>query len=266
MTERYLTTMRGNVCYWMERNHNPGARWLIFLHGLTADHTLFDRQIDFFKERYSVLVWDAPAHGQSRPYEEFTYPNAAEDLKQIMDQEAIAQAVFVGQSMGGYVIQAFLLKYADKAEAFIGIDTCPFGLNYYSKSDCWWLRQMEWMCSCYPHKLLVRAVASGCTTTPYSYDNMLKALAPYSKKELCHLLGIGYAGFLEINQDLEISCPVLIIVGEKDRTGKVRQYCTRWHENTGYPIRWITGAAHNSNADNPQAVNAAIQEFITAVN
>ena len=41
-------------------------------------------------------------------------------------------------------------------------------------------------------------------------QNYYHSLSPYSKKELCHLLGIGYAGFLEENCDLNISCPVLM--------------------------------------------------------
>ncbi|MEZ4510054.1 MAG: hypothetical protein R2881_10730 [Eubacteriales bacterium] len=40
-----------------------------------------------------------------------------------------------GQSMGGYLVQSFLLRYPEMALAFVAIDTCPYGLRYYSKSD-----------------------------------------------------------------------------------------------------------------------------------
>ena len=42
--------------------------------------------------------------------------------------------------------------------------------------------------------------------------------------------------------------------------GFVRKYNELWSGRTGLPIRWIEGAAHNSNADNPFAVNAIIEE------
>ena len=51
-------------------------------------------------------------------------------------------------------------------------------------------------------------------------------------------------------------------VGELDRTGFVRKYNELWSERTGLPVRWVEGAAHNSNADNPAAVNAIIEEAL----
>ena len=164
--------------------------------------------------------------------------------------------------MGGFVIQTFLKQYPDSAIGFIGIDTTPFGLSYYSASDKWWLRQVEWMAHCYPHKLLVKGIAKSCTYTKYAYENMIHALKPYTKKELCHLMGIGFAGFLDENCDLNIKCPVLLLLGEYDKTGKVKQYCHNWHKKTGYPLHIIKNAAHNSNLDNYEQVNLEIETFI----
>ncbi len=75
-------------------------------------------------------------------------------------------------------------------------------------------------------------------------------------------MGIGFAGFLADNCDLEINCPVLLIVGRKDRTGKVQSYNRHWSEDIGVPITWIENAAHNSNDDDPEAVNTAIEAFL----
>lgn len=235
---------------------------MVFLHGLSADHTLFDKQVAHFAARCTLILWDAPAHALSRPYEDFSYANLAKDLKEILDAEGISKAVFVGQSMGGYVTQAFIKRYPEYVSAFIGIDTCPFGEKYYSRSDMWWLRQIEWMYRLFPHKLLTESVAKTCTRTEYAQDNMRKALAFYSKDELCRLTGRGYTAFLEENSAMKIACPVLIIVGRQDRTGKVLQYCREWQRSEGYELVYIENAAHNSNADNPDAVNAAIDVFL----
>ena len=164
--------------------------------------------------------------------------------------------------MGGYYVQAFLLMYPQMVKAFIGIDTCPFGLKYYSKSDLWWLRQIGWMSLCYPHKVLVNSIAKSVSTTQYARQNMLEALTSYSKKELCALMGMGYASFVKENCDMTIDCPVLILVGEHDRTGKVKQYCQQWHESENYPLHIIKNAAHNSNADNYMEVNDEIDRFV----
>ena len=91
---------------------------------------------------------------------------------------------------------------------------------------------------------------------------MIAMHSVYSKKELCHLLGIGFAGFLEDNCDIEIKCPVLLIVGREDNTGKVQSYNRQWSEDLGVPITWIEKAAHNSNDDDPGTVNTAIETFL----
>lgn len=264
MTPKQLETGSGSIAYWVN-DYSDDQHALVFLHGLTADHTLFEKQISHFKGRFRVLCWDAPAHGKSRPYESFSYYRAAEHLKEILEKEQIKKAVFIGQSMGGFVIQAFLKRHGEFAAGFIGIDTVPFGISYYSRSDKWWLRQIGWMSRCYPHKALVKAIAKACTHTQYAYENMLASLSQYTKRELCHLMGVGYARFLEENCDLDIKCPVLILVGERDEMGKVKQYCSAWQENIGYPLHMIKGAAHNSNVDNYEQVNMEIEEFIEAL-
>lgn len=264
MQEKHLNTKNGKVCYWVSRVNNNQIN-LVFLHGLTADHTLFEKQISHYLYHVNLLCWDAPAHGQSRPYGEFSYANAVADLKAILKMEGISQAIFIGQSMGGYVIQSLIKHDPHIVKGFVGIDTCPFGEQYYSEIDKWWLRQMEWMCRCFPRNLLVNAIAKNCSYTKATYDNMRSALASYTKEELCYILGAGYSDFLRENCDLSIQCPVLIIVGEHDQTGKVKQYCLAWHQVTNNPLAIIPNAAHNSNFDNPIAVNGEIDAFINNV-
>lgn len=260
MEKKQLETGNGPVAYWISKCQSEIT--LVFLHGLTADHTLFEKQISYFGEHYNLLCWDSPSHGKSRPYSGFSYSNAAKNLKEIIEREQIKNAVFIGQSMGGYITQTYMKQYPDEVKGFIGIDTCPFGLDYYSKSDMWWLRQIEWMSMCFPHKILVKSIAKSCTYTKVAYQNMLTALQPYSKKELCYLMGIGYAGFLEENCNLEITCPTLLLVGQYDKTGKVKQYCDAWHEKTNFPLHVIPQAAHNSNFDNSEVVNQEIDSFL----
>jgi pimeloyl-ACP methyl ester carboxylesterase len=75
-------------------------------------------------------------------------------------------------------------------------------------------------------------------------------------------MGTGYRCFVQENQDLHITCPVLILVGESDKTGKVIAYCKAWHIVTGYPLQIIQNAAHNANYDNPDTVNTLIDAFV----
>lgn len=265
MKEFIYKSNRGKVHYFMSNSFDIEKPTLVFLHGLTADHRLFEKQVAYFKSRCNLIVWDAPAHGKSRPYVDFTYFNAAEDLKGILNENAISSAVLIGQSMGGYVSQSFILRYPQMVSAFIAIDSCPYGESYYSKSDKWWLRQVEWMSHLIPLKAMKKAVAKQCTRNDYAYKNMLTMLEPYEKNELCHLMGVGYAGFLGDNCDMDIPCPTLLLAGQFDKTGKVLSYNRAWTEKTGFPLRLIANAAHNSNADNPDAVNKEIELFLAQI-
>lgn len=256
---------QGPVHYWVhpaDDAADANSPWLVFLHGLSADHTLFDQQVAYFKGRYPLLVWDAPAHAASRPCSDFNYRAGAQALVGIMDELGIESAVFVGQSMGGYHTQALIAEHPERARAFVGIDTCPFGERYYSRSDLWWVQHMEGLCKLYPGKTLVRAIARSVGATEATRRNMRVALGHYTKAELCHLLGMGYGAFVRENRDIRIDCPTLILVGDSDKTGKVRTYCDAWAQATGFPEAVVPHAAHNSNFDNPAFVNDQIERFV----
>ena len=66
------------------------------MHGLTANHTMFGKQVDYFKEKYNVIVWDAPAHGKSRPYSDFTYENAVTVMLKNLNELQIKKVVLIG--------------------------------------------------------------------------------------------------------------------------------------------------------------------------
>ena len=267
MRRETLETPDGAVVYWADGQETPGEPTLVLLHGLTADHRLFTAQAEHWLGRRRLLCWDAPGHGQSRPHADFTYARAAEALRRMLEREGVARPVFIGQSMGGYVAQALLREEPDGAAGFVGIDTCPFGEGYYSRSDLWWLRQMEWMCLCFPKGLLKRSVAQNSTRTDAARRSMMEMLAPYGRRELCRLLGQGYADLTPsgVAEPMELRCPAVLLVGERDRTGKVMAYNRAWQARTGLPLHVIPDAAHNSNADNPGAVNRIIDEFLRTV-
>ena len=58
MTEKNFETASGTIHYWMN-DFVPFRKTLVFLPGLTADHHLFDRQIEAFEKEYRLLTWDA---------------------------------------------------------------------------------------------------------------------------------------------------------------------------------------------------------------
>lgn len=69
--EKNISSEQGKIFYWISKIEN--AQTLVLLPDLTADHSLFEKQIEAFGNKYNILTWDCPCHGKSRPYNTFTY-------------------------------------------------------------------------------------------------------------------------------------------------------------------------------------------------
>ena len=67
MTENSYKTPCGCIHYFVNIIDKQKIT-LVFLPGLTADHRLFEKQIEYFEKKQNVLVWDAPSHALSRPF------------------------------------------------------------------------------------------------------------------------------------------------------------------------------------------------------
>ncbi len=263
MEHKLINGIGGIVHYWISRPEVAKEQTaIVFTHGLTADHTMFEKQITYFNNNYTIITWDVPLHGLSRPYEHFSYENTAIDLHKILENESINKVLLVGMSMGGYPSQMFANKYPEQVVGFVGIDTTPFGKKYYSKADLWWLKQVAPMAKWFGNKLLRKSMAKSVAVTEYSYQKMLDMLEPFSKEEIIEQMDVAYGKFAEENQDIDLKCPILILLGDKDRTGKVSSYCKTWAKYTGYPLHIVRNAAHFSNGDNAKQVNDEIESML----
>ena len=85
MQHKKILTQGGMVHYWINRKENA-ADCIVFTHGVTADHTMFEQQVSYFYGNYTIILWDVPMHGLSRPYQGFSYHNTAEILRDILRQ------------------------------------------------------------------------------------------------------------------------------------------------------------------------------------
>ena len=65
-----------------------------------------------------MFVWDAPAHGLSRPFElSFSMQDIVHYLYTIFQIEHIVMPIFVGQSLGGYIAQVYITECAYRLHA-----------------------------------------------------------------------------------------------------------------------------------------------------
>ncbi|HOO72650.1 MAG TPA: alpha/beta hydrolase [Spirochaetota bacterium] len=97
---------------------------LICVHGWTADRHRWDHQIDNLSKKTRVIRFDLRGHGESeKPSIEYTIDQLSDDLNALMSKLKIKKAVLAGHSMGGMTILNFALKYPEKVEKLILVDT-----------------------------------------------------------------------------------------------------------------------------------------------
>lgn len=265
MEEKIYQTDKGEIHYWTNTLAEERLT-LIFLPGLTADHRLFDMQMEYFHEKYNLLVWDAPGHFKSRPFElTFSLKEKADYLYRIIKIEGIVKPVIIGQSMGGYVAQCVMQNHPDLLSGFISIDSAPLKRKYVTAAELWLLKRIRPLYQMYPWGLLKKSGTVGCACTDYGQQVMLEMMETYEKNEYCGLAAHGFkilAEAMELDLPYEITCPCCLICGEKDKAGSAKRYNRKWTQTEGIRLYWIKNAGHNSNTDAPQEVNEIIQKFV----
>ncbi len=265
LTEKEYCTVNGNIHYWI--NEPKASRYtLVFLPGLTADNRLFHKQIEYFANQYRLMVWDAPGHNHSRPFRlNHSLADKAKWLHEILIQEGIEYPILIGQSMGGYVAQCYMENFPHDIAGFISIDSAPLKRKYVTSAEIWMLKNCEWMYRLFPWKALKKATSYGCATTTYGKNLMKEMMSTYTHNEFCSLAGHGYrilAHAMEADLEYPITCPTLLLCGEKDRAAAAKRYNKHWASGENLPIIWLRNAGHNANTDVPEEVNRHIEEFI----
>lgn len=268
MKERIFETPCGGIHFWVSDRRIDGACTLLFLPGLTADHRLFDKQTEYFGDRCNLFSWDAPGHAASWPFRlDFSLTDKAAWLHEIVRLERMEAPVVVGQSMGGYVGQAYMERFPGELRGFVSIDSAPLQRRYVTSTEISLLKKMEPVYRHYPWKWLLKSGTNGCAESEYGRKLMRDMMMVYDgdQERYAKLSGHGFrmlADAMEADLPYRIDCPALLICGERDQAGSTKRYNRAWHKISGIGLEWIEGAGHNSNTDRPELVNALIERFL----
>lgn len=115
---------------------------LILIHGWSAHHAFFKRQLPELSKSYQVVSYDLRGHGLSeKPDDGYTIARYAQDLKNLMDFLNLKKVALAGWSMGTHIIFDYVKQFGcDRLTKLILIDmtakliTEPdYGLGLYGK-------------------------------------------------------------------------------------------------------------------------------------
>lgn len=250
------------IHYWLG---GPEGRPLIaFMHGATMDHRMFNAQVEALVDSYRVLVWDARGHGQSKPIGDgFTLEMCAQDMLAILDDVSVEQAILCGQSLGGYIAQHIYLQAPERVLALVIIGSTPIA-KAYNKMEVWALKASLPLFGVWPYDSFTKTVADRTAVSDSVRAYALDATRRVDRDDFLTIwkavtVAIDDKGMPGMTHDV----PLLLIHGDRDKTGTIRRDMPVWAEQepkASYQV--IPGAAHNANQDNPEFTNALITTFL----
>ncbi|WP_410768824.1 alpha/beta fold hydrolase [Fontibacillus sp. BL9] len=99
---------------------------ILFVHGHGLTHTMFKPQMDYFSEKYKVIVCDLRGNGKSGKLSQATrdiMKTQCADLIMLLNGLHLRDAVFVGLSYGGLLVQQIALEYPERIRAMVVADS-----------------------------------------------------------------------------------------------------------------------------------------------
>jgi 3-oxoadipate enol-lactonase len=243
------------------------GRPILFVHGFPLSHDMWLAQLEEFRGTHRVIAPDLRGFGDSDvtmgivSMEEF-----ADDLAGLLKALGIEEPViFCGLSMGGYVAFPFVQKYRAHLRALILCDTRPAADTYEGVQTRLKMAALtlakgpEAALEAMMPKLLA---ATTPTTRPEVPERLRRVILKTSPVGIAAGLS-GMAARPDSTAILPlIDVPTLILVGEEDRITPVADSQKMAEAIPGAKLVIIPQAGHMSPMENPEAVNAAIREFL----
>ncbi|WP_027108206.1 alpha/beta fold hydrolase [Lacticigenium naphthae] len=264
MTHKILHTKNGVLHYWKT---GRGPETLVFLHGVCLNHHIFKGQIDHFNKKFTVIALDLPKHGRSKDYSVFNYQEMALLMNHLLRIENIPAAHFIGESMGGYLLQYYAHHFPEKVASIVFSGSHPLGHNYYWTIEKWAFENMHRFVPYLSHRFIVHLVSFFSAKHQPAKLITKKSLHELSKVEIANLLRIVYTEFLSYRKPLTIekNIPVLIIQGSRDFVWRIQWINRNWSREENYSLAVVKNAAHNANMDNYTHFNTLYDSFLNEI-
>ncbi|GLH79106.1 alpha/beta hydrolase [Bradyrhizobium sp. SSBR45G] len=260
-----LITKDGRFGY--EASGAPRQQTVVFLHGIGGAARAWRGQLEYFGERFHAVAWDMPGYGQSARLDQVSITTLAAALQDFLIQIEAQRPILVGHSIGGMIVQEWLMTHPMAASAVVLAQTSPA----FGKADGDWqtsfiearlgpLDRGATMASLAPD--LVKELV-GDDPDPQGLELATSSMAGVPeasyRASMLALLGFDRRQALK-----DIKVPTLVLSGSKDRNAPapMMEKMASFIPSAEYVE--LQGAGHLVNLERPGAFNAALASFLNA--
>jgi 3-oxoadipate enol-lactonase len=255
----------GDGRFTLEAAGDAGKTPLVFLHGIGGAARGWRAQLDHFGDRYRTIAWDMPGYGGSAPLATVSITTLAEALQDFLGQIGATRPILVGHSIGGMIVQQWLVKHPTTAKAVVLAQTSPA----FGSADGDWQKSFidarlgpldrgETMVSLAP-TLVGDLVgddpdASGMTL---ARDCMASVPEATYRAIMLALLGFDQRAALK-----DIKVPTLVLSGSKDKNAPAPMMAKMASFIPSASYVELEGVGHLVNLECPAAFNATLDQFL----
>lgn len=242
---------------------------VIFLHAFPLNRTMWVPQVAGLSDRYRVVTIDLRGHGESEaPMWRYTLDLFAEDVNGLLEHLGIAKAMFVGLSMGGYILFALYRKYPALFQALVLADTRATADTPDTKTARFSMAQIAFRRGASSIAELMLPKLLSPAACEYRADLREHLRTIITGNQVSGIVGDLMA--MEERPDSTsllstISVPTLVLAGEEDLASPPEEVESMANQIPGSTFVRIPQAGHLSNMENPVAFNAAILSFLKSV-
>jgi pimeloyl-ACP methyl ester carboxylesterase len=258
MQEFILERENYSIHHWVAGPEN--APLVVFTHGATIDHHEWEATLPIVAEEFRVLAWDMPAHGLTRPAD-FSMATAMEDLIALLDAVQVDHAILVGHSLGGNLNQEVVFYHPNRVKAMFCLD-CTWNFQKLTRLEKWMVDHAEGILSLYSEKSLLDQSLKATARTKESQEFLRRSMASHNKAEFIHTLMAG-STCLHYEPGYSVNKPLLLMVGDNDRTGNIRKAMPAWAKvEPNCELVIVADALHAPNLDMPEIFHAKLMDFL----
>lgn len=261
-----MITKDGRFAY--EAAGNPGATPLIFLHGIGGAARAWRHQLAGFSDRYRTIAWDMPGYGSSVPLDSVSIATLADALQRFIEQLGADRPILVGHSIGGMIVQKWLVQAPKLARAIVLAQTSPA----FGKSDGDWQKSFiaarlgpldrgETMTSLAPS--LVQELV-GDDPDPKGMELARECMANVPEASYRAMM-LALIGFDQRSALKDIAVPTLLLSGSKDSNAPAPMMAKTTTYIPSAQYVELAGVGHLANLERPAAFDEALGRFLDSV-